>query len=522
MMANSMLVIILMCIPLAATLVLALLPAKTVARAVFETVHILSLLGVGALGLYLAVTVMSSQTPIDAVDLWFHLDTLGAIFVALICVLGFITGLYSVPFVNHESKLSAFDASQVKRYYVFFSLCLFTMLLLVLSNNLIMIWVAVEATTLATAFLVGAYKTRQSLEASWKYLIVCTVGVAFGLYGTVLIYANAAEVMADPHQAAFLTSILPYVAEFDPMIMQIAFVFAAIGFGTKAGLFPMHTWMPDAYSEAPSPVSALLSGVLSKCAVLVVIRFYSLTMLAVGPQFPQTLLLILGILSVVMSAFAVLVQKDIKRLLAYSSCENIGVIALCLGFGGPLGIAAALLHCITHGLTKTLLFCATGNIQMKYGTRELAAIKGFIRVAPISAVILTVGFFGLAGFPPLAMFISEILAFISGVMAGHIVLVVCFGIALTIVIAACVRVVAGSVFDKAPETVKPGELGAMTLVPQLLLVGIIVWFGVAMPKPVLMSIESASAVVLQVDDTETALAEAPLFGELFAHSGQQD
>ena len=187
--------------------------------------------------------------------------------------------------------------SQVKQYYVFFSLFVFTMLVVALSNNIIMMWVAIEATTLSTVFLVGAYSTKLSLEAAWKYVIVCTAGVAFGLYGTVLVYANAADVMADAHQAVFWTSLLPYASQFDVVLMQIAFVFAAIGFGTKAGLFPMHTWLPDAHSEAPSPVSGLLSGVLLKCAMLIIIRFYILAVQAIGPDFPQTLMLVLGILS---------------------------------------------------------------------------------------------------------------------------------------------------------------------------------------------------------------------------------
>lgn len=266
----------------------------------------------------------------------------------------------------------------MKRFYAFFSLFVFTMLLVVTSNNVIMMWVAIEATTLSTVFLVGSYNTKISLEAAWKYLIVCTAGVAFGLYGTLLVYANAADIMADPHQAVFWTSLVPYAAQFDSALIRIAFVFAAIGFGTKAGLFPMHTWMPDAYSQAPSPLSGLMSGALAKCAMLVLIRFYILAVQAVGPEFPQTVMLILGAASIVFSAFALFSQSDLKRKLAYSSCENIGIVALCLGFGGPLGIAAALLHCIFHGLAKALMFCLSGNVAMKFKTSNLEKIGGIV------------------------------------------------------------------------------------------------------------------------------------------------
>lgn len=196
------------------------------------------------------------------------------------CSWGFIaviapcTGVYSLPYVAHDVAEGKLGPSQVKQYYAFFSLFVFSMILAVTSNNIIMMWVSVEATTLSTVFLVGVYRTKLALEAAWKYVIVCTAGVAFGLFGTLLVYANAADIMADPHQAVFWTAILPNAPFMDRSLMMIAFVFAAIGFGTKAGLFPMHTWLPDAHSEAPSPVSALLSGVLLKCAILLMLRFY--------------------------------------------------------------------------------------------------------------------------------------------------------------------------------------------------------------------------------------------------------
>ena len=261
-------------------------------------------------------------------------------------------------------------AERTKQYYALFSLFVFTMLLACLSNNIILTWAAVEATTLSTVFLVGIYKNKQALEASWKYAMVCTAGVAFGLFGTLLIYANAADIMPNAHEAAFLTSIMPYADQFDPMLVRLAFAFIVIGFGTKAGLFPMHTWLPDAHSQAPSPVSALLSGVLLKCAMLVIIRFYSLSIITVGDTYPRTLLLILGTLSILVAALCIFKQDDIKRRFAYSSVDNVGVVALCLGIGGPLGIAACLLHCIFHGFTKALAFCMAGNIQHIFAVTE--------------------------------------------------------------------------------------------------------------------------------------------------------
>ena len=493
----STMTIVLMAIPLIAALVMAALPARMLPRWAYESIHILSVGAVCFLAIYLAFTVVSSGEAINAIGLWFHLDSLASVFVILIGVIGLLTGWYSLAYIRHDAEKGAMKPSQVKQYYVFFNLFIFTMLVVALSNNIIMMWVGIEATTLSTVFLVGAYNTKLSLEAAWKYIIVCTAGVAFGLYGTLLVYANAADIMADPHMAVFWSSLLPYATQFDAMLIQIAFVFAAIGFGTKAGLFPMHTWLPDAHSEAPSPVSALLSGVLLKCAVLIIIRFYILAIEAVGPEFPQTLMLIIGILSIVVSAFAILTQNDLKRKLAYSSCENVGIVALCLGFGGPLGIAAALLHCIMHGFTKALMFCISGNVLMKYGTRDLNKIKGVLKLAPATAVLMMIGLFGLSGFPPFAMFTSEVLAIVAGVVSDRLWLVIIFGLALTIVIAAFMMVVAKSVTSKAEEGAKKGDLGLLALAPEVVLAAVILWFGVAMPAPMVQTVESATEIVLQ-------------------------
>ena len=364
-----MLLLVLLGCPLAAALLIAVLPAKSTPRGAYETLHVLSLAGVAVAGLTLVVAAFAGSD-IFALGEWFHLDGLSALFLGLIAVIAPCTGVYSLPYVAHDVAEGKLGPSQVKQYYAFFSLFVFSMILAVTSNNIIMMWVSVEATTLSTVFLVGVYRTKLALEAAWKYVIVCTAGVAFGLFGTLLVYANAADIMADPHQAVFWTAILPNAPFMDRSLMMIAFVFAAIGFGTKAGLFPMHTWLPDAHSEAPSPVSALLSGVLLKCAILIVLRFYILTAANVGATFPQTVMMILGVLSVCYAAFEVYKQNDLKRKLAYSSCENVGLIAVCFGIGGPLGIIAGLVHCVAHGLTKALMFCLSGNVMMKYHTRD--------------------------------------------------------------------------------------------------------------------------------------------------------
>ncbi|MCI9262383.1 MAG: hydrogenase 4 subunit F [Eggerthellaceae bacterium] len=504
----SMLLLILLGCPVAAALLMAVLPSKTVPRAVYEVIHLVSLAGVAVAGLSLVVAVFSGSD-IFSVGEWFHLDGLSALFLALIAVIAPCTGLYSLPYVAHDVADGKLGPSQVKQYYVFFSLFVFSMILAVTSNNIIMMWVSVEATTLSTVFLVGVYRTKLALEAAWKYVIVCTAGVAFGLFGTLLVYANAADIMADPHQAVFWTAILPNAPLMDHSLMMIAFVFAAIGFGTKAGLFPMHTWLPDAHSEAPSPVSGLLSGVLLKCAILIVLRFYILAAANVGDSFPQTIMMILGVLSVGYAAFEVYKQNDLKRKLAYSSCENVGLIAVCFGIGGPLGIIAGLVHCLAHGLTKALMFCVAGNVMMKYHTRDLSKIGGIIAVAPVTGVLFAAGCLALAGFPPFAMFVSEMFMILAGVAAQCWWAVVLVLVALVVVIMALVRMITGAALGKAPAGMKRKDVPVLALVPEVVLLVLVLVLGVALPGPLAGSIEEASAIVLSYED------ENPVNGSLF-------
>ena len=509
----SMLLLVLLGCPLAAALLIAALPAKSTPRGAYEALHVLSLAGVAVAGLTLVVAAFAGSD-IFALGEWFHLDGLSALFLGLIAIIAPCTGVYSLPYVAHDVAEGKLGPSQVKQYYAFFSLFVFSMILAVTSNNIIMMWVSVEATTLSTVFLVGVYRTKLALEAAWKYVIVCTAGVAFGLFGTLLVYANAADIMADPHQAVFWTSILPNAPLMDHSLMMIAFVFAAIGFGTKAGLFPMHTWLPDAHSEAPSPVSALLSGVLLKCAILIVLRFYILTAANVGATFPQTVMMILGVLSVCYAAFEVYKQNDLKRKLAYSSCENVGLIAVCFGIGGPLGIIAGLVHCIAHGLTKALMFCLSGNVMMKYHTRDLAKISGIISVAPVTGVLFAAGCLALAGFPPFAMFVSEMFMVLAGVAAEVWWAVALVLVALVVVIMALVRMITGSALGRAPEGVKRCDVPALALVPEVVLLALVVLLGVALPGPFAGSIEEASAIVMSYE--EEGLSSGSLFEDALA------
>jgi hydrogenase-4 component F len=284
-----------------------------------------------------------------------------------------------------------------------------------------------------------------------------------------------------------------------------------VGFGTKAGIFPMHAWLPDAHSEAPSPVSALLSGVLVNCALFVLMRYTAITTAATGPGLPHMLFLVLGTLSVAVGSLLIFVQTDLKRLLAYSTIENIGLIVLGLGIGGELGVAAAILQMINHSITKTLLFCGSGNMQMKYGTRDLRSVRGVTAIAPVTGLLLGAGAFALCGVPPFSIFVSEFMLVSAGLRAGYGWLMVICLLLLTITLAALLRFVGGSLLGSRPKGVPPGDFGAVNLAPMLALVALIVVFGVAVPQPVAHLVEKATSVVLQTAPA-TAAVRAPWQG----------
>jgi hydrogenase-4 component F len=258
----------------------------------------------------------------------------------------------------------------------------------------------------------------------------------------------------------------------------------------------MHTWLPDAHSEAPSPASALLSAALLNCALLVMIRHAAIVSQTVGPEFPRRLLMIFGALSVGVATLFIAVERDVKRLLAYSSVENMGLITLGFGLGGPIGVAAALLHAINHSLAKTMLFCGSGNIVVKYGTRDLRVVKGMLRLAPLSGVMLLVGFLAMGGIPPFNVFVSEFLTVTAGVKAGYAWLMVVCLIFLTIVLASFVRVISGSILGPAPAGVARGDPSALTLAPLAVLLGLMLLIGLHVPGPVVQLISDATATVL--------------------------
>lgn len=333
-------------------------------------------------------------------------DSLTSLFLINIGLIFTIVLAYSTGYLGHvpEGRFSS-----PRWFYGLVFLFLFTMLAVYLSANLGMLWIFIEATTLASALLVGFYNTEGAVEAGWKYLIVCTVGIAFALFGTITLYLAAVRGGVDPSAALDWGTLMrsPSMLGGARDLVKLAFVFVLVGYGTKVGLVPMHSWLPDAHAEAPTPISALLSAVLLNCAMYALLRFDAITGAAIGAGFSHTLLLIFGVLSVTVAALLMIVQRDLKRLLAYSSIEHMGIVAIGTGIGGVFGLYGALLHVFNHSLAKSMLFMGAGNVREHYGTLRMDRIQGLAKALPWTSSGLVVGSLAIVGMPPFGLFISE-------------------------------------------------------------------------------------------------------------------
>ena len=323
--------------------------------------------------------------------------------------IAFVSGLVLVYASGYLRHMGEGRFTSPRWFYALVFMFLFTMISVCLSANLGLLWIMMEGTTLASALLVGFYNTEGAVEAGWKYLIVCTVGIAFALFGTIVLYLAAVKAGLSPDMALDWLSLMKAApgAAMDAHLLKLSFVFIIVGYGTKVGFVPMHSWLPDAHAEAPTPISALLSAVLLNCAMYAVMRYDAVVSHAVGPVFSHTLLLIFGVMSMVVAGLLILVQRNLKRMMAYSSIEHMGIIAIGLGLGGPLGLFGSLLHTFNHSVAKSLLFFSAGNIRHRLGTLRIDGINGLARTMPQTSGALLVGSLAIVGLPPFSLFVSE-------------------------------------------------------------------------------------------------------------------
>jgi hydrogenase-4 component F len=422
-------------------------------------------------------------------------DGLGSLFLINTGIIFALVLVYSVGYLRHipEGRFSS-----PRWFYALVFLFLFTMIAVYLSANLGMMWIFVEATTLASALLVGFYNTEGAVEAGWKYLIVCTVGIALALFGTITFYLAAVRSGVPSELALDWPSLMASASRFSGArdLLRIAFVFVAVGYGTKIGFVPMHSWLPDAHAEAPSPISAMLSAALLNCAMYALLRFDAITVRALGSGFPHSLLLIFGGLSLGVAALLMVVQRDLKRLLAYSSIEHMGIVALGIGVGGPLGIYGALLHTFNHSIAKALLFFTAGNVRENFGTLRMERIRGMARSLPWTSGALVLGGIAIVGMPPFGLFISEFMILSAAFVSGHYLIGMLILLALSVVFGALLyhfqQMLAGEPQPLAER--RPGLLASDFAVMTACVAALLV-LGVRVPGPLNHLLHAAAEVL---------------------------
>src|SRR6516162_8151104 len=303
-------------------------------------------------------------------------DDLNKVFIVLTTFVGFTTSVFSASYIDHEIEIGRLTPVFVRFYHAMYQALMFAMNLALVANNIGVMWVAIELATLTTVSMVGIYRTHEALEAAWKYFILGSVGIALALFGTILIYMAARPVMGEGLSAMVWTVLVTRASQFDPALLNVAFVFLLLGYGTKVGLAPLHAWLPDAHAEGPTPISAVLSGLLLNVALYALLRFKMLLALNPAALAPGPLMVTMGLISLVFAAFMLYRRRDIKRMFAYSSIEHMGIITFAFGMGGPLANFAGLLHMTMHSLTKSAIFFAVGHIAQVKGTQRIADMGG--------------------------------------------------------------------------------------------------------------------------------------------------
>ncbi|MBN2654927.1 MAG: hydrogenase 4 subunit F [Nitrospirae bacterium] len=389
------------------------------------------------------------------------MDSLSGYMMSIIVLLGLASSLYSAGYLKHELHAGLTNIKGIRRYYALLHVFIFTMLLVTVSNNLALMWIAIEATTLISALLIGlgVYKRELAIEAAWKYIILCSVGITFALLGIFITYYASFGINIG-NGILNWTELKQFAPRLNPATMKLAFIFIIIGYGTKAGLAPLHNWLPDAHSQAPSPISALLSGILLNTAFYGILRFLAIVEPSTGHQFTGGMLIFFGMASMIISSVFILVQKNYKRLLAYSSIEHMGIISIAAGIGGPAALYGALLHVLNHAVAKPLMFFASGRIQSRYGTARIESVCGVLKAMPMLGYITFIGVFALAGSPPFNIFLSKFSILKAAADTGLWTLTAMFLVFSAVVFYGMVMSFSRMLFgcgDEAPEDIDTAE-----------------------------------------------------------------
>ncbi len=427
----------------------------------------------------------------------FYIDTFNVYLIVLTTFVGMTTAVFSRPYMQHEIERERITPVRLRLYHASYQGFLFTMLLALSTNNLGVLWVALEGATLATVLLVSLYRTPESVEAAWKYFILCGVGIAQALFGTILLYLAAARVIPDEGQALLWSVLYKQAGGLEPAVMVIAYVFMLVGYGTKVGLVPLHNWLPDAHSEGPTPISAVLSGLLLNVALYAIVRIKMLTDAALAtdtiytPDLAGHLMMGFGLISFIVAALFLHRQHDIKRLYSYSSIEHMGLMTFAFGLGGPLATFGALLHMMVHSLTKSAIFVTVGHASQIAGTQIMTNIRGLIETQPAVGWGLLIGTLAIAGFPPFGVFTSEFLL-LTATMQSWPWLTVPLLVGLAVAFAGLFRHLHPMVFGKRPENQQPVYVNSLPMMIHLFLV---LWLGLSIPTFLAEWFDSATQLI---------------------------
>lgn len=419
-------------------------------------------------------------------------DSLSALLMVCISGIGALA-LFLSPGLCREDHHTS---SQLRRFQICLNLFLASMLLAVAANNVGLMWVAIEATTIFSAFIIPLKVNKTSVEASWKYILICSVGIALAFAGTVLAYFDFVALLGPVENALNWTVLLRIAPSLHPEVMRLAFVFLLVGYGTKAGLAPMHTWLPDAHSEAPAPLSATMSGILLAVALYAILRWKVVVDTALGTAYTDHLLLVLGMLSLFIASFSMVFSKNYKRMLAYSSIEHTALT--CMGFAlGPLGIFAGLLHMVNHSLAKSMLFLLSGRILRRYRSTEIAKITGLFRTMPVTGSLFAVGILAIIGLPPFGIFISEFALVRASFEAGRPWLIGAVLALLVIAFVVLLKMLNKMLYGQPPEGVAVGETNKRQLGFLFLNVTFLVLLGLTLPGPLVALLTQSVAIILR-------------------------
>jgi hydrogenase-4 component F len=477
-------------------------------RSAMEVVNLVAFTVLLGLAAALGVRVLRSG-PVSLWNGFFYADALSALVVLLTSFVALACSIYAVGYFRHDEKNGIFQEKEelraplavpkLREYYSLTPLFVFSMVLVALANNLGILWVAIEGTTLASVFLVMFYGRETSLEAAWKYAIIGGVGLSMALFGTILTYYSAHQLLGTDTLAGLNWSVLAgNAAQFDKPTMRLAFILILLGYGTKAGIAPMHTWKPDAYSEAPIPGAALLAAAVLNCALYGLVRFYILSSKCLGPEFASHLLILFGLLSMAVAVPFILVQKNFRRMLAYSSIDHSGIMVLALGFGGPLGVLGMLLHMTFHSITKPLLFFCAGNVQQQLKTDLFRDAKGgLIHSMPLTGAAFLMVALAVTGAPPFSLFLSEFTILRAGFSRGYFVLVVLFIAFLVAIFSGFLIHIANLVLGADPG-LPPAETCRWKKFSIVGLALVIIAMGFWIPAPLFRLIQGAVDIVTGV------------------------